>query len=63
LIGTLNFAGSGVVVAVVAPFADGSPLPMVAGITACSAIVFVLGLVTLRRDPATATAPGPRAAE
>ncbi len=42
LIGTMNFAGGAVVVAMVAPFADGTPLPMVAGIAACSAAVFAL---------------------
>ncbi len=49
LIGTLNFAGGGVAVAVLAPFAGGTPLPMVAGIAGCSVIVFVLALLTLRR--------------
>jgi DHA1 family bicyclomycin/chloramphenicol resistance-like MFS transporter len=48
LIGTLNFAGGALVVALVAPFADGTPLPMVAGIAGCAAVVGVLALVTLR---------------
>jgi len=48
LIGTLNFAGGAVVVALVAPFADGTPLPMVTGIATCSVVVFALGLRTLR---------------
>jgi DHA1 family bicyclomycin/chloramphenicol resistance-like MFS transporter len=48
LIGTLNFAGGALVVALVAPFADGTPLPMVAGIVGCAAVVGVLALVTLR---------------
>ncbi len=48
LIGTLNFAGGAAVVALVAPFADGRPLPMVAGIAACSMAVLALALATLR---------------
>jgi DHA1 family bicyclomycin/chloramphenicol resistance-like MFS transporter len=48
LLGTLNFAGGAVMVALVAPFADGTPLPMVAGIACCSAVVLVLALRTLR---------------
>lgn len=48
LIGTMNFAGGAVMVALVAPFADGTPLPMVAGIAACAAVVLALALRTLR---------------
>jgi DHA1 family bicyclomycin/chloramphenicol resistance-like MFS transporter len=33
-------------VALVAPFANGKPLPMVAGIAACAAVVLVLALRT-----------------
>jgi len=44
LIGTMNFAGGAVMVALVAPFANGKPLPMVAGIAACAAVVFVLAM-------------------
>jgi len=55
LLGTLNFAGGAVMVALVAPFADGTPRPMVAGIACCSAVVLVLALRALR--PAHATAP------
>jgi DHA1 family bicyclomycin/chloramphenicol resistance-like MFS transporter len=46
LIGTMNFAGGAVMVALVAPFANGKPLPMVAGIAACAAVVLVLALRT-----------------
>jgi DHA1 family bicyclomycin/chloramphenicol resistance-like MFS transporter len=49
LIGTLNFAGGAVAVAIVAPFADSRPLPMVAGIAACSLVVLLAGLITLRQ--------------
>ena len=48
LIGTMNFAGGAVMVALVAPFADGRPLPMVAGIAGCAAVVLTLALRTLR---------------
>jgi DHA1 family bicyclomycin/chloramphenicol resistance-like MFS transporter len=60
LLGTLNFAGGAVVVALVSPFADGTPLPMVAGIAGCSFAVLVLALRALRVAPAAApsvTAP------
>lgn len=42
LIGTFNFAGGALMVALVAPFADGTPLPMVAGIAVCSVGVLAL---------------------
>ncbi|MBD9664516.1 DHA1 family bicyclomycin/chloramphenicol resistance-like MFS transporter [Variovorax paradoxus] len=56
LLGTLNFAGGAVVVALVSPFANGTPLPMVAGIACCSAVVLVLALRTLGRPRAAAMA-------
>jgi DHA1 family bicyclomycin/chloramphenicol resistance-like MFS transporter len=56
LLGTLNFAGGAVVVAVLAPFADGTPFPMVAGIATCAVIVFVVALLALRHQPPTAVA-------
>ncbi|HVJ41626.1 MAG TPA: multidrug effflux MFS transporter [Dongiaceae bacterium] len=49
LIGTMNFAGGAAAVAAVSPFINGTPLPMVAGITACSIIVLLVGLVMLGR--------------
>jgi DHA1 family bicyclomycin/chloramphenicol resistance-like MFS transporter len=49
LIGTLNFAGGALAVAMVAPFADASPLPMVAGIAASSSVVFAIAMATLRQ--------------
>jgi DHA1 family bicyclomycin/chloramphenicol resistance-like MFS transporter len=54
LIGTLNFVGGAVAVALVAPFANSTPLPMLAGIAACSVIVFGLGLRWLRPRPSVA---------
>jgi len=50
LIGTLNFAGGAALMALVAPFADGSPLPMVAAIAACSAGAAVLAGTVLRKS-------------
>lgn len=47
LLGTLNFVGGAVVVALVSPFADGTPLPMVAGIACCAVAVLLLALRTL----------------
>lgn len=44
LIGTANFAGGAIVMAAVSPFADGTPLPMVAGIAACSAVALAIAL-------------------
>jgi MFS transporter, DHA1 family, multidrug resistance protein len=55
LIGTLNFAGGAIVVALVAPFADGTPLPMVTGIAASSVAVFVIAMVTLAPKRTAAT--------
>ena len=54
LIGTLNFVGGAVAVALVAPFANSTPLPMLAGIAACSVVVFLLGLRWLHQRPAVA---------
>ena len=42
-------------VALVSPFADGTPLPMVAGIACCSAIVLMLAVRALR--PAHGASP------
>jgi DHA1 family bicyclomycin/chloramphenicol resistance-like MFS transporter len=46
LIGTFNFAGGAVAMALAAPFADGTPVAMVAAIAACAAVVLVLALRT-----------------
>jgi len=47
LMGTLHFATGAVAMAVAGLFFDGTPLPMVAGITACAVIAFLLAQVTL----------------
>lgn len=47
LLGAANFAGGALVMAAVSPFADGTPLPMVAGIAACSAIALTTALYRL----------------
>ncbi|MGF6233135.1 DHA1 family bicyclomycin/chloramphenicol resistance-like MFS transporter [Inquilinus ginsengisoli] len=49
LMGTLQFVTGAVVIAVVGPFFDGTSLPMVAGITTCAVIAFVLAQMTLSR--------------
>jgi DHA1 family bicyclomycin/chloramphenicol resistance-like MFS transporter len=52
LMGTLHFATGAVAIAVIGLFADGTVLPMVAGIAACALITFILGQVTLRQRQA-----------
>jgi len=53
LMGTLHFAAGAVAMAVVGLFVDGTAFPMVAGISACALITFVLAQVVLRqRRPA-----------
>lgn len=47
LMGTLHFAIGAVAMAVAGLFFDGTPLPMIAGITACAVIAFALTQVTL----------------
>lgn len=47
LMGTLHFATGAVAMAVAGQFFDGTPLPMVAGITACAVVAFLLTQVTL----------------
>jgi DHA1 family bicyclomycin/chloramphenicol resistance-like MFS transporter len=48
LIGMLNFAGGALAMALVAPFSNGMPLPMIAGIAACSTVALGLALRALR---------------
>lgn len=47
LIGTLNFTGGAVAMAVVSPFLDGTPRPMLAGIAVCSVLVLALSRSSL----------------
>jgi DHA1 family bicyclomycin/chloramphenicol resistance-like MFS transporter len=47
-IGMVNFAGGALAMALVAPFADGTPLPVIAGIAACSTVALGLALRALR---------------
>jgi len=58
LIGTLNFAGGALAAAIVAPFANGTPLPMLIGIAACTAIAVPLAWVTLRQKHPAASRVG-----
>lgn len=49
LMGTLQFVTGAVGVSIVSPFADGSPLPMVAAIACCAVLALVFGRITLAR--------------
>lgn len=49
LMGTLHFVTGAVAVAVIGFFVDGTALPMVAGISACALITFILSQITLRQ--------------
>jgi DHA1 family bicyclomycin/chloramphenicol resistance-like MFS transporter len=51
LLGTLQMVTGAVVMACIAPFVDGSAMPMVTGIAACMGIAFVLAQLTLKREP------------
>ena len=57
LMGTLHFATGAVAMAVAGIFFDGTPLPMVAGITLCAVISFTLAKVTLGRAREAVEAP------
>jgi DHA1 family bicyclomycin/chloramphenicol resistance-like MFS transporter len=47
VMGTLQFACGSLIMALVGSFADGTAMPMVAGISACSAVVLALVQATL----------------
>jgi DHA1 family bicyclomycin/chloramphenicol resistance-like MFS transporter len=47
LMGTLHFATGAVAMAVAGLFFDGTPLPMIAGITICAVIAFTIAQFTL----------------
>lgn len=47
--GTIQMVTGAVLVAVTAPFFDGTPLPMIATIAACAVLALVIGQATLRR--------------
>lgn len=57
LMGTLHFAIGALAMGVAGVFFDGTPLPMVAGITLCAVISFSLAKLTLGRARETAEAP------
>jgi DHA1 family bicyclomycin/chloramphenicol resistance-like MFS transporter len=56
LIGTLQFGLGSVVMAFSGSFANGAPLPMIAGITLCAVLCVTFARVTLRHTPETAIA-------
>ncbi len=51
LLGTLQMVTGALVMACIAPFVDGSAMPMVTGIAVCMGIAFVLAQLTLKRAP------------
>jgi MFS transporter, DHA1 family, multidrug resistance protein len=51
LLGTLQMVTGAVVMACIAPFVNGSAMPMVTGIAACMCTAFVLAQLTLRHAP------------
>jgi DHA1 family bicyclomycin/chloramphenicol resistance-like MFS transporter len=57
LMGTLHFAIGAVAMGVAGLFFDGTPLPMVAGITLCAVISFSLAKLTLGRSREVVEAP------
>lgn len=57
LMGTLHFATGAVAMAIAGLFFDGTPLPMVFGITTSAVIAFVLAQVTLGRGREVAEVP------
>ncbi|AZO54070.1 MULTISPECIES: multidrug effflux MFS transporter [unclassified Mesorhizobium] len=57
LMGTLHFAIGALAMGVAGVFFDGTPLPMVAGITLCAVISFALAKVTLGRSRQAVEAP------
>ncbi|AZO12253.1 MULTISPECIES: multidrug effflux MFS transporter [unclassified Mesorhizobium] len=57
LMGTLHFAIGALAMGVAGVFFDGTPLPMVAGITLCAVIAFSLAKVTLGRAREAVEAP------
>lgn len=58
LMGTLHFVCGALVMAIVGLFADGSPLPMLAGIAGCALVAAVLAQATLGGARAQAGAAG-----
>jgi DHA1 family bicyclomycin/chloramphenicol resistance-like MFS transporter len=56
LIGTLQFGLGSVVMAFSGTFANGAPLPMIAGITLCAVLCAGFARVTLRHSPHPAVA-------
>jgi MFS transporter, DHA1 family, multidrug resistance protein len=50
--GTLHFVAGIAVMAMLSPFADGNPLPMLWGIAGSAATAFLLAMLTLRRRAA-----------
>lgn len=56
LMGALQFMTATVMIGVAGVFFDGTPVPMIAAIAACSAIAFALAMLAISRHPAEAIA-------
>ena len=56
LIGTLQFGLGSLVMAFSGTFANGAPLPMIAGITLCAVLCVTFARITLRHNAAPAVA-------
>jgi MFS transporter, DHA1 family, multidrug resistance protein len=57
LMGTLQFATGAICMIVAGFFFDGTPLPMIVGITICAVITFIIAQITLSRRRDMAAAP------
>ncbi|MBB3950776.1 multidrug effflux MFS transporter [Aureimonas jatrophae] len=57
LAGTIQMVTGSLVVTLMAPFFDNTPLPMVAAIALCGTLAAAIGLLAFRRVPAAADAP------
>ena len=55
LMGALQFMTATVMIAITGMFFDGTPVPMIAAIAACSTIAFLLAMISVPRRPAAVT--------
>lgn len=55
LMGALQFMTATVMIGIAGVFFDGTPMPMIAAIAACSTIAFLLAMISVPRRPATVT--------
>ena len=55
LMGALQFMTATVMIAITGMFFDGTPVPMIAAIAACSTIAFLLAMISVPRRPVAVT--------